>query len=371
MKKIRDIEQSNKQTEQDEEYRGHGAILAVVMTVLAVVLAVVCVIAYKKGVLPGMHTTEADIQANATVQTSVQPTASMTDAPTTEKWQEGDVRYNGKVYRYNMDIKTYLFMGIDRPGVVTEAEDSISGGQSDAMFLLVVDTASQKVSIISIHRNAMTPIDVYYADGTFNTQATMQICLQHAYGDGKRLSCDRTQEAVQRLFYNIPISGYVAMNMDGITVMNDALGGVTVDVLENLKDGSGKVVLKKGENVKLKGDLATLYLRGRDTDQYDSASGRLKRQEQYLINLAAELSAAASEEEDRAMEAYNAAEAYVVSSVDFANMVSQLVGYGFDPANLYTIPGEVQMGDKLEEFIVDQDGLYDLIIRLFYKEVTE
>lgn len=356
----------------EEETRGHGVVIAVVMTVLALVLAVVCVIAYQKGVLPGVRTTKGDVQANATVSTSA-PSATNTDASTmtTEKWQEGDVRYNGRIYRYNTDIKTYLFMGIDRSGVVTEAEDSISGGQSDAMFLLVVDTANQKVSIISIHRNAMTPIDVYYADGTFNTQATMQICLQHAYGDGKRLSCDRTQEAVQRLFYNIPISGYIAMNMDGITAMNDALGGVTVDVLEDLKDSSGKVVLKKGETVKLKGDMATLYLRGRDTKEYDSASGRLKRQEQYLINLAAELSAAASEEEDRAMQAYDAAQAYVVSSVDFASMVSEVVGYGFDPSEMYTIPGKVQMGDKLEEFIVDQDALYDLIIRIFYKEVTE
>lgn len=288
-----------------------------------------------------------------------------------EKWQEGDVRYKDKIYRYNMDVKTYLFMGIDRPGVVTEAEDSISGGQSDAMFLLVVDTSNQSVSIISIHRNAMTPIDVYRADGTLNGRYTMQICLQHAYGDGKRLSCDRTQEAVQRLFYDIPISGYIAMNMDGIVAMNDALGGVTVEVLEDLKGSDGNVALKKGETVKLLGDMATLYLRGRDTDVYDSATGRLRRQEQYLINLAAELAAAASEEEDRAMKAYNAAQDYVVSSVDFASMVSQLVGYGFDPSRMYSVPGYVQMGDELEEFIVDQEGLYDLIIQVFYKEVTE
>ena len=153
--------------------------------------------------------------------------------------------------------------------------------------------------------------------------------------------------------------------------MNDALGGVTVEVLEDLKGPDGQIALKKGETVKLQGDMATLYLRGRDTDVYDSATGRLKRQEQYLINLAAELAAAASEEEDRAMKAYNAAEDYVVSSVDFASMVSQLVGYGFDPSRMYTVPGHVQMGDELEEYIVDQEGLYDLIIQVFYKEVTE
>ena len=355
----------------EDKEKSKGGIIAIAAVAVTAVIVVIGVLLFQKIGISTGKTTVSDAEASETVDAENQSVQAVTEEPTTEKWQEGDVRYNDKVYRYNMDIKTYLFMGIDRKGVVTEAEDSISGGQSDAMFLLVVDTSEQSVSIISIHRNAMTPIDVYYADGSFNTTATMQICLQHAYGDGKRLSCDRTQQAVEKLFYNIPISGYIAMNMDGIAAMNDALGGVSVDVLEDIKDSSGQIVLKKGETVRLKGDNAMLYLRGRDTDQYDSASGRLKRQEQYLINLASELSAAASEEEDRAMTAYNAAEPYVVSSVDFASMVSQLVGYGFDASRMYTVPGQVQMGDELEEYIVDQEGLYDLIIRVFYKEVTD
>lgn len=367
--KNKEEKQKEKEQEQANRQTNHVAVIVVVLSLLALVIATVGIISFRKLQAKDGEQAAGDAQAS-TADLKEEP-AAVTEAPTTEKWQEGDVRYNGKIYRYNMDIKTYLFMGIDRSGVVTEAEDSVSGGQSDAMFLLVVDTSTQTVSIISIHRNAMTLIDVYNPDGTFRTQATMQICLQHAYGDGKRLSCDRTQAAVERLFHDIPISGYVAMNMEGIIAMNDALGGVTVDVLEDLKDSSGNVVLKKGETVKLEGDMAMLYLRGRDTDVYDSASGRLRRQEQYLINLAAELSAAASEEEDRAMNAYDAAEDYVVSSVNFADMVSQLVGYGFDASRMYTVPGEVQMGDELEEFIVDQDGLYDLIINIFYEEVTD
>lgn len=355
----------------EDKEKSKGGIIAIAAIVVVAVIVVLSIVLFQKLQTSAGKKAAAGTATVETVAVENQPSEAVTEEPTTEKWQEGDVRYKDKIYRYNMDIKTYLFMGIDRQGVVTEAEDSISGGQSDAMFLLVVDTSSQNVSIISIHRNAMTPIDVYYPDGSFNTTETMQICLQHAYGDGKRLSCDRTQHAVEKLFYNIPISGYIAMNMEGIQAMNDALGGVSVDVLEDIKDSSGQVVLKKGETVRLQGDMAMLYLRGRDTSQYDSASGRLKRQEQYLINLAAELSAAASEEEDRAMTAYNAAEPYVVSNVDFASMVSQLVGYGFDASRMYTVPGQVQMGDELEEYIVDQEGLYDLIIQIFYKEVTD
>ena len=30
------------------------------------------------------------------------------------KWQEGWVKYNGSIYAYNEDIRTFLFMGIDK-----------------------------------------------------------------------------------------------------------------------------------------------------------------------------------------------------------------------------------------------------------------
>ena len=34
----------------------------------------------------------------------------------TEKWQEGVISYEGKYYKYNTYIKSYLVMGIDRSG---------------------------------------------------------------------------------------------------------------------------------------------------------------------------------------------------------------------------------------------------------------
>jgi LCP family protein required for cell wall assembly len=288
-----------------------------------------------------------------------------------EKWQEGVISYNGKKYIYNENLKTILFMGVDRSGVVTTSEDYKSGGQSDAMFLLVVDNDNQKIKIVAINRNCMTDIDLYTENGTYYATEKYQICLQHAFGDGKRLSCDRTVDAVSKLFYNIPISGYLAMNMDGITVMNDALGGIEVEVLEDL-DGYG-ITLTEGETVTLKGDAAELYLRGRDLNEFDSASGRLKRQQQYLIALANRLTEAAkSDDEDEqqmALNAYDAVSDYVVSSVDFSSLVSEIAGYSFDDSDMYSVPGTTQMGEKWEEYVVDEEGLYDLIINVFYQEV--
>ena len=77
-----------------------------------------------------------------------------------EKWQEGVIRYQGKSYKYNSDIKAYLFMGVDKDEPVETAKDNISGGQSDAMFLVATNSADETISVITINRNAMTKIEI-------------------------------------------------------------------------------------------------------------------------------------------------------------------------------------------------------------------
>ena len=52
-----------------------------------------------------------------------------------EDWQEGDFRFEGIHYRYNEDILTFLFMGIDKMTEVAPVGDGLDGGQSDAIFL--------------------------------------------------------------------------------------------------------------------------------------------------------------------------------------------------------------------------------------------
>ena len=85
------------------------------------------------------------------------------------------------------------------------------GGQSDALFLLVVNNKTEQLQVISINRNTMADIELCDEEGIDMGPLKTQICLQHAFGDGKRLSCSKTVDAVSGLFQNIPISGYLAM----------------------------------------------------------------------------------------------------------------------------------------------------------------
>ena len=68
--------------------------------------------------------------------------ASAQSAGSGEDWQEGWVRYQGKIYQYNSRILTFLFMGIDDMGKVTKKAGGQNGGQADGLFLLAAGDQS-------------------------------------------------------------------------------------------------------------------------------------------------------------------------------------------------------------------------------------
>lgn len=284
-----------------------------------------------------------------------------------EKWQEGVIEYNGKHYQFNSKLDVYLLMGIDKSGPVREVEDYTKGGQSDAMFLLVADPEKEQMSVISINRNTM--VDVYTCDSNGNSigDVKAQLCVQHGFGDGAKLSCSRTMTAVQKLFYNVPIKGYISFNMDAINQINNVVGGVTVDVLQDMK-GDG-ISLKKGETVTLSDEEAYLYLRGRDLSEYGSATDRLRRQEQYISAFIKQIKGTAGITTSKVESLYSKVSEYTVTSVDFVALVSAMLDYEYDDSRMYTVPGKLQMGDKLEEYNVDEQAFYDQVINVFYQEV--
>lgn len=287
----------------------------------------------------------------------------------TDKWQEGVISYNGKNYRYNTSIKNYLFLGVDQDGPVVKAKDGISGGQSDAMFLLVADDRNKTLSVIAINRNTMTNVKVYDEDGKYVNTARLQICLQHGYGDGMRVSCLRSVDAVSELFYNLPISGYLSMNMDALPIINDAIGGVTVEVLDDLSNTAKNVSLKKGETVTLTGAEAYVYLRSRDTSVFDSAGERLNRQMQYMTALFAKMKTVTESNSSIFKTINSSIKDYTVSSMDFVKLAEMSADYTFDESHMYTIPGETVQGEVFEEYNVDDPALYEMILEIFYEPV--
>lgn len=283
-------------------------------------------------------------------------------------WQEGDIRYQGSIYRYNADILTFLFLGIDVNDEVDVREEGIEGGQSDAIFLLVLNPHSKEISVIAVNRNTMTDIDVYNKDGGYMGKIKGQITLQHAYGDGARLSCERSREVVSRLFYDLPIHGYCSINMGALPAMNDMVGGVEVTVMEDVGN------LKEGETTLLVGKDAYYYLRYRDVDSFGSADRRLDRQKQYLKAYAAAAKKAMKEDITLPVKLYNTLSKYMVTDVtidEVSYLAARISDYSIDSERFYSLQGDTVMGEKLEEFYINEEALYELILEVFYEEVTD
>ncbi len=286
------------------------------------------------------------------------------------QWQEGWIKYKDHIYAYNEEIMTFLIMGIDKVGDVKDAGEGTSGGQADALFLAVVNPKDKTIKIIGINRNAMTDIDFYSDTGAYMTTAKAQLAIQHGFGNGMEESCEYQKKAVSRLFYNLPIHGYAAINMSAIATINDAVGGVDVTVLEDLTAADKSLV--EGETVHLIGKTAFSYVNYRDMDSFGSADLRLDRQKQYLKAFVGTAAGAVKKDLSVATNLYQAVAPQMVTDIsidEVAYLAPLLVDYRFDGDSFYTLTGETVMGDTFEEFYPDEDALCEMILEIFYEKV--
>jgi len=286
------------------------------------------------------------------------------------------IKYHDTLYIYNENIITFLVMGIDKGKEAFEPWEAeignIGNGQADALFLAALNTEDNTVKIIGINRNTMT--DIYFCDSLEDPIPTFvsQIALQHAYGPNSEVGCEYQLKVVQNLFYNLPIHGYAAVNVDIVPTMNDMVGGVDVYVLEDLTLHDPSLV--EGSHVHLMGESAYWYVKYRDINQFASVEMRTQRQAQYLNGF---IDAAKQTVRENPLLVFQMYEELVpqvdtnITPAEMAYLASILPQCRFDENSFYQIPGETVMGEKYEEFYPDETALLTLILDIFYKEVSE
>lgn len=287
-----------------------------------------------------------------------------------EDWQEGDFRFEGVHYRYNADILTFLFMGIDKMSEVEAVDEGIEGGQSDANFLLVLNPHTKRITVIGIPRDTMTEVEAYTKDGVYWGPITAQLAVQHGYGDGAEISCERSVQAVSNLFYGLPINGYCAINMGAIPLINDAVGGIDLQAIETLDFGEYRV--EAGDQLHLEGMDAYYYLHNRDINKARTAVGRLERQKQYLTAYAAKAMETIKRDVAFPVSLYGTLSKYMVTDIsvdEVGYLATQILNYAFDSDDMHVLEGETTKGEKYEEFRVDEDALYRLILDVFYEKI--
>ena len=237
--------------------------LIIVVSVILVIALSICValqILYLNG-----RSDFFDVNLNMVVPETVQA----------EVQDNGDyIMYKGVTYKYNHDVTNILFMGVDKRSIDDETAQG-TGGQADAIVMIAMNVKDHKMTLLAVPRDTITDVALYSPSGHYSGMKEMQVCMAYAYGDGKEISCENTVSSVRRIFYNVPVNTYYALDLDGIAAVNDSVGGVDVVSPETIGP------FTEGESYHLEGKLSENFVRLRDKSGVDSSMKRLERQKIY------------------------------------------------------------------------------------------
>lgn len=283
---------------------------------------------------------------------------------TVQDTQDQFLTYQGKRYEKNPDIRTMLFLGIDKEEAADLNGNPGTNGQSDSINLLVLNTKEKTGQFLQISRDTIVPVDVYDIQGEKILTEEGQLALQYAYGDGKAKSCRLTKEKVSDLLYGISIPDYFALTIDGISAAADAVGGIPVTVPADYTYLNP--AFQKGATITLDGALAETYVRGRNTEELDSNTERMERQSQVIQALLEKLKT--EEVRDHYAGIYSRLQPYLVTNMSLERLQG-LADYTISD-EILTIPGEIKEGaDGKAGFYPEEEKTKDLVIKLIYKEI--
>lgn len=330
-------------------------VLMAVMTVVAlagIALAVIVRLPERK------KPSEADVYYEEAGEAWTSQEAAPVTAP-------GTVRYQGKTYVLNDHLSNYLLLGVDTTGSIREKKTPGSAGQTDAIFLLSYDRAKETVVCLAIPRDTITQIEIFTPDGESTGFFSDHINLQYAFGDGRQKSCELSAEAVSRLLSGIRIDGCAAVNLSSIPKLATLVDGVEITIPDDTL-AKENPAFTKGSRVLLDETNTELFVRYRDTDVMQSGFDRMNRQKVFIEAFAARLSQKQKEDASTVTRIFETMKEEMITNmsndifVDLAG--AERVG------EIETIPGSRGHEGSYDVYRADESALYDLVIRLFYKE---
>ena len=191
-----------------------------------------------------------------------------------------------------------------------------------------------------------------------------QLALAHTYGTGLSDSCENVRKTISDFLHGAEIDYYVAMHMDAISILNDAVGGVKVNVTEDFSAVDPSITM--GE-VTLMGEQAINYVRTRKDIGDQLNISRIRRQQEYLDGFVEAFRAKQEQAKEFIVAAYEQVQPYLVTDCS-ANAISGMVERFSDyrVSEVVTPEGRNVLGEKYFEFYVDEEKLDALILRLLY-----
>ena len=197
------------------------------------------------------------------------------------------IQIDGKTYQKNANTISILMLGVDWDG--TEVKDA-TGARTDMLMLCTLDVQNNQITFTSIPRETRTK--VHYADkktGEIEDE-TCITKINHAYvlaggNDTAKHGADNSMLAVKDLIecggqLDIPVDYYVSIDLEHLSDLAAALGGVEVTLDQDYPD-----IGSKGETINLEGNDVRLYLQNRK-QMDDGEMDRQRHEQDFMMALA-------------------------------------------------------------------------------------
>lgn len=271
---------------------------------------------------------------------------------------------NGIDYFPRQDITVVMVLGIDQYGPVESSNYYRNQGSADSVMLLVFDETEKDCTVLYLNRDTMLNMDVLGVRGEYAGTTYGQLALAHTYGTGLEDSCENVKNTLMNFIHGLTIDYYVAMNMDAIPILNDAVGGVTVTVTDDFSKVNPSITM--GE-LTLQGEQVVDYVRTRKDVGDQKNLTRMERQKEYVDGFLEALYSKAQQDNGFLLSLYEAVAPYLVTDCTGDTLAAMLDRYAdFTIAGAPSPEGENMVVDGHYEFHVDEEKMDALIVDLFY-----
>ena len=275
--------------------------------------------------------------------------------------------FGDKEYEVTHNIKTYLLLGTDgvgkRPG-----SKKYHGPMADYFLCLVIDKTAETYGFVQIDRDTMTDVNMIGPDGDADTCMSdeMQICVTTWYGADLMQGLENAVASTEYLLGGLDIDGYYSINMKDIATLNNAVGGVTVTLDEDLSDLDPE--LKKGATVHLNDRQANYFVQHRMDVGDGTNESRMKRQKAYMQSLMDQSKEKMASDKSYALDLFDDLEDIAMTNLN-KNRISAIANllYKYENKGIFDIEGEHTMGrvqgDKKNyvQFWYDEDSVMEIM----------
>lgn len=197
------------------------------------------------------------------------------------------MEYDGETYYYREnEITNYLIIGLDRENIGQPVGHQ-NGGQADFLVVLSIDRVNRTITPVMLDRDTMTRIQTYGIFGHPSGSRVMQLCLAQAYSGQDSSGSSNTAAAIEALLQGVKIDHYITLDVEAVSLLNDGIDGVEITLQDDFTMYDPSMV--KGATIRLIGQQAEFFVRGRMTVADGTNESRMARQQQYISGFLTQL----------------------------------------------------------------------------------